>query len=77
MLLVGVLSFFADLTYEGGRSIIGRILGQSEPQLRQLRWSLAFGELLGYALRLVPGRFADATGKFWPTAIFGYVISRW
>jgi MFS family permease len=34
------------------------------------------GELLGYALRLVSGRWADATGKFWPITIFGYILQR-
>lgn len=33
-----------------------------------------FGELLGYGLRLVSGRAADASGRFWQIAIFGYVL---
>jgi hypothetical protein len=33
-----------------------------------------FGELLGYGLRLVSGRLANATGKYWPITIFGYVV---
>jgi MFS family permease len=33
-----------------------------------------FGELAGYGLRYFSGRFADATGRFWPTAITGYVV---
>jgi predicted MFS family arabinose efflux permease len=33
-----------------------------------------FGALLGYALRLVSGREADKTRKFWPITIFGYFI---
>jgi MFS family permease len=32
------------------------------------------GELLGYGLRLVSGRWADATGRYWPITIFGYVV---
>ena len=32
------------------------------------------GELLGYGLRLVSGRFADATHQFWPITIAGYII---
>jgi predicted MFS family arabinose efflux permease len=30
--------------------------------------------MLGYGFRLVSGRWADATGKFWPITIFGYVL---
>ena len=33
-----------------------------------------FGELLGYGLRVVSGRMADITRKFWPITIFGYVV---
>jgi MFS family permease len=33
-----------------------------------------FGELLGYGLRLVSGRMADVTGRFWPITIFGYAV---
>jgi hypothetical protein len=33
-----------------------------------------FGELLGYGLRLVSGRLADATRQYWPITIFGYVV---
>ncbi|MGH7069511.1 MAG: MFS transporter, partial [Acetobacteraceae bacterium] len=74
VLLVGVLSFFADLTYEGGRSIIGPYLGALGASATIIAVVTGFGELLGYTLRLASGRFADVTGKFWPTAIFGYVI---
>ncbi len=33
-----------------------------------------FGELLGYGLRLVSGRWADVTGRFWAITIFGYIV---
>jgi MFS family permease len=32
------------------------------------------GELLGYSLRLVSGRLADATGRLWPITVFGYLV---
>jgi MFS family permease len=35
---------------------------------------VGLGELLGYSLRLVTGRFADATGLLWPTTIVGYIV---
>lgn len=74
VLLVGVLSFFADFTYEGSRSIIGPYLGSLGASAALIAAVAGFGELLGYALRLVSGRFADSTGKFWPTAITGYLV---
>ena len=33
-----------------------------------------FGELLGYALRLVSGRAADVSRRYWPITIFGYAL---
>jgi MFS family permease len=74
VLLVGVLSFFADFTYEGSRSILGPFLGGLGASATIVGIVTGFGEFLGYALRLVSGRLADATGKYWPITIFGYVL---
>lgn len=74
VLLIGVLSFFADFTYEGSRSILGPYLGSLGATATIVGVVTGLGELLGYGLRLVSGRLADKTGKFWPITIFGYVI---
>jgi MFS family permease len=74
VLLVGVLSFFADFTYEGSRSIIGPYLASLGATATIVGIVTGFGEFLGYGLRLFSGRFADSTGKFWPTTIVGYVV---
>jgi len=74
VLLVGVLSFFADFTYEGSRSIIGPYLASLGATATAVGIITGFGEFLGYGLRLVSGRLADATGKFWPITILGYCI---
>jgi len=74
VLLIGVLSFFADLTYEGSRSILGPYLATLAATGTIVSVVTGFGELLGYTVRLVSGRLADATGKFWPITIFGYVV---
>jgi MFS family permease len=74
VLLLGVVSLFADVTYEGARSITGpylAILGASAAVVGVVS---GFGELLGYGLRLVSGRLSERTGRFWPIAIFGYAI---
>jgi predicted MFS family arabinose efflux permease len=73
-LLIGILSFFADFTYEGARSILGPYLAMLGASATIVGIVTGFGELLGYGLRLVSGRAADATGWFWPIAIFGYVL---
>jgi MFS family permease len=74
VLLIGILSFFADFTYEGSRSILGPYLQALGASATAVGIVTGLGELLGYGLRLVSGRWADATGKFWPITIFGYIV---
>lgn len=71
---VGVMSFFADFTYEGARSIVGPYLGLLGASAAIIAIVTGFGELLGYGLRIVSGRLADTTGRFWPITIAGYVV---
>jgi hypothetical protein len=72
--LIGVVSFFADYTYEGSRSIVGPYLAVLGASATVVGIVAGFGELLGYALRLVSGRLSDRTGRFWLITLFGYVI---
>ena len=58
VLLIGVMSFFADFTYEGSRSIIGPYLGVLGASAAAVGIIAGFGELLGYGWRL-----SDQTGK--------------
>jgi MFS family permease len=74
VLLVGVLSFFADFTYEGSRAIIGPYLATLQASAAVVGIVTGLGELLGYGLRVVSGRMADLTRKFWPITIFGYAV---
>ncbi len=74
VLMIGALSFFADFTYEGSRSILGPYLALMQASATPVGVVTGFGELAGYGLRLVSGRLADLTGRFWPITIFGYVI---
>jgi MFS family permease len=74
VLMVGIISFFADFTYEGSRSIIGQYLGLLGAGALAIGVITGFGELVGYGLRLVSGRSADRTGRYWPITISGYVL---
>jgi hypothetical protein len=74
VLLIGALSLFADFAYEGSRSIVGSYLGLLGASATIVGIVTGFGEFLGYALRLVSGRWADATHRYWPITIFGYVV---
>jgi len=74
VLMVGVMSLFADLTYEGSRSIVGPYLGLLGAGALTISVVSGLGEFLGYSLRLVSGRSADRTGLYWPITIGGYVL---
>jgi predicted MFS family arabinose efflux permease len=74
VLMVGVMSFFADFAYEGSRSIVGQYLGLLGAGALAIGVVTGFGELLGYGLRLVSGRIADQTHRYWPITIGGYVL---
>ena len=74
VLLIGVMSVFADFTYEGARGIIGPYLAFLGASALTVALVTGFGELLGYAWRLVSGGLSDRTGKYWPITIFGYIV---
>ncbi len=74
VLLVGAMSFFADFTYEGSRSIIGPYLALLGAGAAAIGIITGLGELLGYGLRLVSGRLSDRTGQYWPITIVGYLV---
>ena len=74
VLLIGVMSFFADFVYEGSRGIIGPYLALLGASAFTVAVVTGFGEFVGYAWRLVSGSLSDKTGQFWLITIFGYVI---
>jgi MFS family permease len=74
VLLIGIMSFFADFTYEASRSIIGPYLALLGASAVAVAVITGFGELLGYGLRVVSGNLSDKTKQFWPITIFGYLI---
>ncbi|WP_069801807.1 MFS transporter [Thermogemmatispora onikobensis] len=74
VLLIGILSFFADFTYEGARGILGPYLALLGAGAALIGAVTGLGELLGYGLRLVSGPLSDRTGKYWPVTIVGYVV---
>ena len=74
VLLIGVVSFFADFTYEGARSVTGPYLAILGASATLVGFIAGLGELLGYGLRFVSGRLSERTGEFWPITIFGYIV---
>lgn len=74
VLLFGVVNLFADMTYEGARSVTGPFLGTLGASALVVGSVTGFGEFLGYALRLVSGRLADRSRLYWPVTLVGYVV---
>jgi MFS family permease len=75
IILVGVISLFSDLTYEGARSISGPFLGTLQAGAVVVAVVAGLGEFLGYALRLVSGYFTDRSGRYWTFTLAGYGLN--
>ncbi len=70
--LLGWVSLFADLCYEGMRGAIGPYLAMMGASATAVGAVAGTGEAIGYALRYVSGIFADRTQRYWMLAIVGY-----
>jgi len=75
VVIIGIVNFFADMTYEGGRAIIGPFLGSLGASAAIVGFVAGFGELVGYGLRSISGYFADKTHRYWAVAFLGYAIN--
>jgi len=76
IILIGIVSFFADMTYESARSIIPQyftyILGGS---VFALGIVIGLGDFLGYSFRSVSGKISDRTRNYWGMMFLGYTIN--
>jgi MFS family permease len=75
IILLGLVSLLADMTYEGARSITGPYLALLGASGTVVGIVAGFGELIGYALRLLSGYVSDKTGRYWLITIFGYTVN--
>lgn len=75
IVLFGVVSLFADMTYEGARSITGAYLGLLGASAVTVGFVAGAGEFIGYGLRLFSGILADKTGRYWILTGIGYLIN--
>ena len=75
VLIIGIVNLFADVTYEGARSIIGPFMGSLGASATVIGIVVGFGELLGYGLCSVSGLVADKTHKYWIVAFVGYAVN--
>ncbi|SHE82884.1 Major Facilitator Superfamily protein [Mariniphaga anaerophila] len=75
IVLLGVVSLFSDMTHEGARGITGPFLASLGATATAVGFIAGFGELTGYALRLISGLISDRTKKYWTITIVGYLIN--
>lgn len=75
IILIGVISLFSDMTHEGARSITGPYLALLGASATIVGFVAGFGELTGYAVRLLAGLVADKSGKYWTVTFIGYIIN--
>lgn len=75
IILLGLVSLFGDVVYEGARSVTGPYLGSLGASAATVGFIAGFGELLGYGLRLFSGRLATTTKKYWPIIMTGYCVN--
>src|ERR1700721_452609 len=72
---LGIVSLFADMTYEGAPSIIGPYLKGLGAPAAEVAFLAGLGEMLGQSLRFFSGRFADRTRAYWTITFCGYAMN--
>src|SRR5690349_17984485 len=72
IVLLGVVSLFADMTYEGARSVTGPYLALLGASAAVVGFVAGLGELVGYVLRIVSGYWVDRSSRYWFIALLGY-----
>lgn len=75
IVLLGAVSLFADVTYEGARSINGPYLALLGANATTVGFVAGLGELIGHGLRLVSGYVSDKIGRYWAITLFGYALN--
>jgi hypothetical protein len=75
VILLGWVSLFADLCYEGMRSAIGPYLEFLGASATAVGVVAGTGEMIGYALRYWSGALVDRTQAYWKITIAGYATN--
>jgi MFS family permease len=72
---LGIVSLFADMTYEGAHSSIGPYLRNLGASAAEVSIIAGLGEMLGASLRFFSGRLASRTHAYWTITMFGYAMN--
>lgn len=71
----GAISMFADMVYEGARSVTGPYLALFGASAWTVGLVTGIGEAAALVLRLPSGRLADRSTRLWPLSIAGYAVT--
>jgi len=74
IILMGVVSLFGDIVYEGARGVTGPYLALLGASASVVGLVGGLGEFIGYALRLLSGFIADRTKAYWVLTFIGYAL---
>ena len=72
ILLLGLVSLFADWLYEGMRAAAPQYLAYLGASAAFVGFVFGLGDALGYAARFVTGPLADKRGGYWLETFLGY-----
>jgi len=72
---IGLVSLFADMTYQGAHGNVGPYLAFLGASGAVVGTVAGGGEMVNYVLRLVFGYWADRSRRYWRNAFFGYTIN--
>jgi MFS family permease len=72
IILLGIVSLFGDITYQGARSVTGPYLATLGASYSVVGLVAGIGEFTGYALRMASGYLVDRTKAYWILTFIGY-----
>jgi MFS family permease len=72
---LGLVSLFADMTYEGAYSGLGPFLTDLGVSAAAVGFISGLGEMMAASLRYFSGKLADRTHAYWTIVIFGYLLN--
>ncbi len=71
----GLVSLFADMTYEGARGVIGPFMMNLGASAVVVGFVAGFGEMVAASLRFFSGKLADRTHAYWTMTVAGYAMT--
>lgn len=75
VIMLGVVSMFADATYESSRSITGPYLASLGARAAAVGVIAGLSALVDYGLRFISGYLTDRTRRYWTIASLGFGLN--